>query len=208
MTKLILVIGTKRLSAWSMRAWLALRQSGLSFDEIVVDFEAPDRRARILAHSPSGRVPMLKVGDLKIWESLAICEYVAEIARDVPLWPEDPAARAVARAVANEMHAGFLDLRKALPVNLAKAPAVVEVPAPAMENVARITQSWNACRAAYGVGGPFLFGRWSIADAMYAPVATRLRTYGMPLDPVSAAYVDAIYALPAMQEYIADAKAN
>jgi glutathione S-transferase len=208
MTQLVLVIGTKRLSAWSMRAWLTLRQSRLDFREVVVDFEQPDRRNRILAHSPSGRVPMLKVGELKIWESLAICEYVAEIAREVPLWPEDQVARAAARAVANEMHAGFLDLRKALPMNLAMAPTVVEVPAPAMENVARITQSWNDCRANYGAGGPFLFGRWSIADAMYAPVATRLRTYGVPLDPVSAAYVEATYALPAMQEYLADARAN
>jgi glutathione S-transferase len=206
MPRLVLVIGTKRISSWSLRPWLALKQASLAFEEVLIDLDLPDRRARILTHSPSGRVPLLKDGELKIWDSLAICEYVAELACAVPLWPENRGVRAVARAVSAEMHSGFPALRQALPMDLARVPGPIEIPAEAKADIERITTMWNDCRDRFGAGGPFLFGRWSIADAMYAPVATRFRTYGVQLDPVSAAYVDATYALPAMQEWIAGAK--
>jgi glutathione S-transferase len=206
MPNLVLVIGTKHWSSWSLRPWLALKQAGLAFEEIVIRLRQPDSEARIRAHSPSGKVPLLKDGDLLVWESLAICEYVAELACAVPLWPENKGARALARSVSAEMHAGFPALREALSMNVTKTIALPEIPAKAQADIDRIRFIWTDCRRRFGAGGPFLFGRWSIADGMFAPVATRFRTYGVALDPVSAAYVDAIYALPALQEWIAAAR--
>lgn len=205
MSRLMLVIGTKRYSSWSLRAWLALKQARLSFDEVSIPLYQPDTKQKILEHSPSGRVPLLKDGSLRIWESLAICEYVAEIACAVPLWPENRGTRAVARAVAAEMHSGFPALRENLPMDvLADRSLTATAAAAASDDIARILEIWNTVRARYGAGGEFLFGRWSIADAMFAPVAIRFKTYGVPLDPVSAAYVKASYGLPALQEWIAD----
>lgn len=202
MSRLVLVIGTKRFSSWSMRPWLALKQAGLPFDEVEITLRQPDTKQRILEHSPSGKVPLLKDGDLKIWDSLAICEYVAEAACAVPLWPENRGARAVARSVAAEMHSGFMGLRQHLSMDVCDKIALPEIPLDAQADIERITALWNDCRAKYGAGGDFLFGRWSIADAMFAPVATRFVTYGVALDPVSQAYVDATMALPALQDWI------
>ena len=208
MAKPVLVIGSKRYSSWSLRPWLALKHSGIAFDEVVVRLRQPDTRSNILAHSPSGKVPLLRNGDLRIWDSLAICEYVAELACAVPLWPENRGARAVARSVSAEMHSGFPALRQHLPMDVAATIALPEVPAEAMADIARVKAIWADCRARFGAGGPFLFGRWSNADAMFAPVVTRFRTYGVDLDPVCAAYADAVHALPAMQEWIDAAKAD
>jgi len=206
MARLVLVVGTKRYSSWSLRPWLALKQAGLPFDEALVALRQPDTKARILEHSPSGKVPLLKDGELLVWDSLAICEYVAELACAVPLWPENRSARAVARAVSAEMHSGFMGLRQHLPMDVAQSIALPDLPAEALPDIARVQDIWTDCRARFGAGGDFLFGRWSIADAMFAPVVTRLHTYGVPLNAVSQAYVEAVLALPAMQEWIEAAK--
>lgn len=205
MSELVLVIGNKRISSWSLRPWLALKQAGLPFREVSVALRQPDTKARILDHSPSGKVPFLRHGSLGVWESLAICEYVAELAPATRLWPEDGAARAVARAVSCEMHAGFAALRQHLPMDVCTKTALPELPPEAAADVRRVAALWNDCRSRFGAGGPFLFGTFSVADAMYAPVATRFETYGVPLDPVSEAYAAAIRALPAMQEWKAAA---
>ena len=205
--RLTLVIGTKRFSSWSLRAWLALKMAGLAFDEIEIRLRQTDTRANILKHSPSGRVPLLKDGELLVWESLAICEYIADLACAVPMWPENRAARALARAVATEMHSGFMPLRQHLPMDVAqKIAPTAEALTAATDDIARIQEIWSDCRARYGSGGPFLFGRFSMADAMYAPVATRFDTYDVALNPTCAAYVAAIMALPAMQDWIEAAK--
>lgn len=206
MGNLVLVVGTKNWSSWSLRPWLALKQAGLPFDEVLIDLRRPDTREKILAHSPSGKVPVLKNGALAIWDSLAICEYVAELACAVPLWPENKGARAVARSISAEMHAGFPALRQHLSMDVTQRLPLPELPPEAVADVERVKEIWNDCRHRFGNGGPFLFGRWSIADAMYAPVVTRFHTYGLPLDAVSAAYVEAVLALPSLQEWIAAAK--
>lgn len=212
MADLVIVIGNKNYSSWSLRPWLALKATGEPFDEVMITLRQPETKAKILAHSPAGKVPVLTHGDLMVWESLAICEYLAEAFPYVGLWPSDARARAVARAVSTEMHAGFMGLRRDLPMDIhSKSRPSGTASDEAKADIARVQQIWQDCRGRFGdiegeEGGPFLFGRFSVADCMYAPVATRFRTYGVKLDPVSAAYVDAIYAHPAMQEWIAGAK--
>jgi glutathione S-transferase len=206
MGNLVLVIGTKSWSSWSLRPWLALKQSGMAFEEVLIELRKPDSRAKILAHSPSGKVPVLKNGALAVWDSLAICEYIAELACAVPLWPENKGARAVARSVSAEMHSGFPALRQHLSMVAGRSLPLPDLPADALADIDRIKEIWNDCRKRFGAGGPFLFGRWSNADAMFAPVVLRFQSYGVLLDAVCAAYVEAVLALPAMQEWIAAAK--
>jgi glutathione S-transferase len=202
-----LVIGTKRYSSWSLRAWLALKQAGVTFEEIVIRLRQPDSKARIAQYSPSGRLPFLRDDDVSVWDSLAICEYVAEMLPGAYLWPKDRSARAVARSVAAEMHSGFPALRDHLSMDVARTIALPVIPEAAQADIARIQAIWTDCRRRFGTtGGPFLFGGFTLADAMYAPVATRFRTYGVKLDPVCQAYVDAIMALPAMIEWVQAAK--
>lgn len=208
MSELLLVIGNKRYSSWSLRPWLALKQAGLSFSEVPITLRQSDTKARILAYSPSGKVPYLRHGDLGIWESLAICEYVAEIAPEARLWPEDRSARAVARSVASEMHAGFVPLRQHMSMDVCAAKTLDPVPAEVEADIGRITELWADCRRRFGADGAFLFGRFSIADAMFAPVVTRFTTYGVALDAVCRAYADAVWALPAMREWKAAAEAE
>jgi len=208
MPRLQLVIGTKRFSSWSLRPWLALKQAGLPFDEVKITLRQPDTKQQILAHSPSGKVPLLKDGGLLIWDSLAICEYVAEMACAVPLWPENRGIRALARSISAEMHSGFQGLRQHLSMDVLEQIPLEQIPEDAKGDIARIQEIWQDCRARFGAGGDFLFGRWSIADAMFAPVASRFHTYGVTLDPVSQAYVDASLALPAMQEWVDGAKSE
>jgi glutathione S-transferase len=193
-----LVIANKLYSSWSMRPWLLMRHLGIAFDEIVIPLDLPDTRARVLEHSPAGKVPILKDGDVTVWESLAIMEYVAETA-GAPVWPEDGKARAMARAVAAEMHAGFEALRSACPMNLGKRYPSRD------RGEARFEAIVRDARARFSAGGPFLFGAFSAADAMYAPLATRLDTYSIPVDPATRAYVDAILGLPAFREWRAAA---
>lgn len=197
----ILVIGNKRWSSWSLRPWIALAQAGIAFDEILVPLRTEEAIALKKRWCPSGTVPVLHHGDLAIWESLAICEYVAETFPDAKLWPEDRAARAVARAVSNEMHAGFRDLRTHMTMNVARSwPGIGHTPE-VDRDIARITSIWNSCRGTFGAGGPFLFGRFSIADAMFAPVCFRFQTYAVALDGPAAAYCDAMLDLPAMKAW-------
>jgi glutathione S-transferase len=203
MPNLILVIGNKRVSSWSLRPWLALRVAGITFEERLVALRQPDSSANIRRYSPSGKVPVLIDGDLTIWDSLAICEYAAELACAFPLWPENRGARAVARSVSAEMHSAFMPLRQTMSMDVARTIELTEVPAEVAADIARIQAIWADCRKRYGAGGPFLFGRFSIADAMFAPVATRFVTYGVALTDDSRAYVDALFSLPAMQEWLA-----
>jgi glutathione S-transferase len=201
MTELTLVVASKNYSSWSLRPYLALAHTGQPFREVVVPLGQPDTAALIAKHSPSGRVPVLLHGALSLWDSLAICEYLAERFPQARLWPEDAAARALARSVTAEMHSGFTTLRQHMPMNLrARRPGEGRAPGVA-EDIARITSLWRECRERFGQGGPFLFGRFSIADAFYAPVVTRFVTYGVELESVGQAYRDAVLALPAMKAW-------
>lgn len=206
-------LGNKRYSSWSLRAWLALAQTGAAFEEVVIPLDRPDSKAALRRHSPSGRVPALRHGDLLLWESLAICEYLAESFPAARLLPADRAARAVARAVASEMHAGFAELRRVLPMDLGREAPAPERRAMVEPDIARIAAIWRDCRARFGKAGangagPFLFGGFTIADAMFAPVATRFRSYGVALEPEEAAYAEALLAMPAMRRWYEAAAAE
>ncbi len=206
MAELTLVIGDKRFSSWSLRPWLALKQIGLPFREALIRLRRPETKAEILKHSPSGKIPCLVHGTLSVWDSLAIIEYVNELRPEAQLWPADRAARAHARSISAEMHSGFAALRQHLGMDLQREPARGEWPAEAAADIERIQAIWAECKARYGAGGPFLFGRFTAADAMYAPVVTRFHRYGVPLDPALAAYRDVVLALPAMQDWTAEAQ--
>jgi glutathione S-transferase len=210
-SELRLIIGNKNYSSWSLRPWIAMKVAGIAFTEHRIPLYGPGSKEQILVYSPAGKVPCLAVdnesgGDLRVWDSLAICEYLAE--KHPGLWPQDPAARAVARSISAEMHSGFAHLRTHMSMNIRKRhPGKGRTPE-ALADVARIVAMWSDCRAKYGTEGPYLFGKFSIADAMYAPVVLRFRTYEVELPPDCRAYADAILALPAMQEWIAAAGAE
>lgn len=207
MTDLTLVIGTQNVSSWSLRPWLALKQTGAAFQTQKITLRQPDTRQQILRHSPAGHVPILKDGARLVWDSLAVLEYLAERFPAAGLWPQDMTARALARSVSAEMHAGFAALRDDLTMDI-RLVTVRQPNAEAAADIQRITTMWRDCRSRYGSSGRFLFGRFSNADAMYAPVVTRFQSYGVPLDPVSAAYRDAVLELPAMREWYAAAAAE
>jgi len=196
-----LVIGNKNYSSWSLRPWIAMTVAGIPFEEEVVPLHTPELKQRVGALSPTGKVPVLVDGDVRIWESLAILEYLSERFPQAKLWPEDAQARAYARAVANEMHAGFVPLRRACPMNLWRPVTTPALPADVRANVARIDTLWADCRARFGAGGPFLFGAFGAADAMYAPVVSRFHTYGVSVGPQARAYMDAMRGLPAWRAW-------
>ena len=201
-----LVIGNYRYSSWSLRAWIALRMAGIDFQVERIALYQPDSKAGILKHSAAGTVPILKRDGLVLSESLAICEYAAELALEARLWPADRDTRAQARSVATEMHGGFPAVRQSLPMNFGRrAKRMPTLGDDARAQVARIESLWTGCRQRFGRGGPFLFGHFTVADAMYAPVVSRFHTYGVPLGPDARAYADAVWALPAMQEWGAEA---
>lgn len=206
MSDYTLVIGSKNYSSWSLRGWLAVRQSGAAFEEVFVPFHTDDRTALIRAQSPSGLVPVLKHGDLVINDSLAIAEYLAERHPEAGLWPADPATRAQARSAAAEMHSGFTALRSALPMNFRLKRDGPARDAAVEEDIRRITEIWQDCRERHGADGPFLFGAFCIADAMYAPVVSRFRTYGVPAPGLCATYMDAVWNHPWMIEWGAAAE--
>lgn len=195
-----LVIANKCYSSWSLRPWLLLKQFGVAFDEITIPLDLPDTKEKVLKHSPAGKVPILIDGDVTVWESIAIMEYVGE-AFGKAVWPQDPKARAMARSVAAEMHAGFQGLRNACPMNLAKKYARKDRGEAVGRDVARFSEIVRQARERFGAGGPFLFGRFSAADAMYAPLVTRLDTYSIALDATTQGYVDTILTLPAFWEW-------
>ncbi len=207
MERLTLVIANKNYSSWSLRPWLAMRQAGIPFTEILISLaEPPEAKAVFQKYSPSRRVPVLIDGDLTLWESIAICEYVAEQFPQAQLWPREEKARAIARAVSAEMHAGFVALRQNMPMDIrARHPG--EGLTPAVENdIARVTTIWRECRTTYGTDGEFLFGHFTIADTMFAPVVTRFVTYGVEVDGISQQYMESILALEAMQVWSAAAQ--
>ncbi len=197
-----IVIGTPNLSSWSMRPWLLMHDAGVPFGQTVIDLERPDRRQRILEHSPAGRVPVLKTGADLIWESLAICEYLAEAHPRRRWWPAGAAARARARAVASEMHAGFAALREALPMNFQGRGLKYQDSPEVAADIARIVVIWRDCREHQDNSeGPYLFGRFGIADAMFAPVVSRFRSYEVPLEGPPAEYAETVWRHPAMQAW-------
>jgi glutathione S-transferase len=194
---LTLVVGNRNYSSWSLRGWLAASQSGIDFETELVRLSEPGSHAALLGHSPAGRVPVLVDGERVVWDSLAIIEYLAELCPQAGLWPADADARAMARSITAEMHAGFAALRANMPMNLRKAlPGKGRGPGVALD-IERIGAIWRDARNRFGSEGPFLFGRYSAADAMYTPVATRFRTYGIDLDATSQAYADAVLRWPA-----------
>jgi glutathione S-transferase len=198
-----LVVGNKNYSSWSLRAFLAARTAGVAFDEVLVRLSEPGSRAELVKHSPAAKVPVLKHGARLVWDSLAIVEYLAEARADAGIWPADPAARAYARSIAAEMHSGFPALRAAMPMNLRKSLPGKGRGRAVTEDIERVLAIWRDCRSRYG--GPFLFGQFSGADAMYTPVATRFRTYAVELDEPVRSYVDAVLARPDYLEWHAAA---
>jgi glutathione S-transferase len=198
-----LILGSKNYSSWSFRPWLAMTVAGIAFEETVLPIYTSGAREKILAYSPSGKVPVLIDDEIRVWESLAIIEYAAEKFPAAGLWPQPGEARAHARAIAHEMHGGFLPLRRNCPMNMRRPPGAIDLPADALANVARIAEIWTDCRARYG--GPFLCGAFGAADAMYAPVVSRFHTYGVAVGPIARAYMDAMMALPAWSAWQARA---
>lgn len=208
MDKLTLVIANKAYSSWSLRPWLALKHVGAAFEEVVIPLRLPETAASIARWSPAGKVPVLRHGAVTVWESIAIIEYLAELFPEAHLWPADPVARAYARTISAEMHAGFVPLRSNMTMNLRRRLPGRGRSAEVEKDIARITAMWRDCRARFGHSGAFLFGAFSNADAMYAPVVTRFETYGVDLDAECRAYADAVLGLPAMQAWYADAAAE
>jgi glutathione S-transferase len=205
-----LFLGNKNYSSWSLRAWLVMKQCGVPFDEEVVPLREADTHTSIVRHSPSGKLPALAVGDLVIWESIAIAEYLAERFPDAKLWPAERTARAAARACTAEMHTGFVELRKAVPLNCRHPVKLKSVTDAVQADIDRLTQIWVECRGRYAAGadGALLFGAFTIADAMFAPEALRLAGAGVSLPPGAQGYVEAVLALPAIAEWRDEAAAE
>lgn len=204
MSDLTLVIGNRNYSSWSLRAWMLLKRLGLEFREVLIQLDTPTTKDQIEQYGPSGRVPVLLDGDLRVWDSLAICEYVAE--RTGRGWPRETAARAVARSVCAEMHSGFVNLRTEWPMN-ARARNRRTVLTPGLESdIDRVDEIWNDCRRRFGAGGPWLFGEYSIADAMYAPVVLRFNTYGARVSETARWYMAAALEDATLQSWLAAAK--
>jgi len=205
MAKAVLTISSKNYGAWALRGWLMAKLAGLAFTEKVISPDDPAMKAEMLLLSSSMLVPSLQHGSVKVWDTLAIGEYLNEIKPDAQLLPANVAARAHCRAISGEMHSGFASMRSALPMNIKAHFPSFKVWSRAQADIDRVLEIWTECLSQYG--GPYLFGKEvSLADAMYAPVVTRFLTYDIPLDKTSAAYVKRIMALPAMQEWIAEAQ--
>ena len=206
-----LFIGDKNLSSWSLRPWIAMKHCGISFAEERIRLRQPESRDAILRHSPSGKVPALRTNGLVVFDSLAILEYLAERRPELQLWPHDAEARALARSISAEMHSGFVTLRNDMSMELLARLPTPPISDELARDISRIVTIWHEMRAKHGVGGPFLFGAFTCADAMYAPVATRFRTYGVDLAAFgdngnAASYAETILALPEMAEWTAGAE--
>ena len=208
MSKLHLVIGNKNYSSWSLRPWIAMTMAGIPFRETVILLDTPETAAQIAEHSKAGRVPVLHHGRTIIWESMAILEYMAELFPEKHLWPKATAARALARSVANEMHAGFTALRSACPMNLRRAKKQVAMNDGVARDVARIESLWRECRQRHGKGGPFLFGTYSAADIIYAPVVSRFITYGVGVPGFALTYMEAVWEHEWLQAWLQAAEAE
>ena len=202
-----LYVGNRNYSSWSVRGSLLVRQSGIVFREVLIPLDTDEFAAKIGAVSPTRRVPVLHIDGLVIWDTLAIAEFLHEQKPAAGMWPQDRAARARARSVSAEMHSGFSDLRSCMPMDMRgrhKVPMTPDLQA----DIARIDALWNDCRATYGRGGEYLFGAWCAADAMYAPVVSRFRTYGVELSPLARRYTDAVWQWPAFKTLAAEAAAE
>lgn len=201
-----LVIGDYNISSWSLRPWLALKQAGLPFEQVVIHLGEAGAKAEIFKHSPSGKVPCLIDGETVVWDSLSICEYIAE--KTPTLWPAHRNLRAEVRSISAEMHAGFVAMRQKLPMDVRASKPFTTRTAEVEADIARIVAIWEGCRSRFSEVGPFLFGRFSVADAMFSPVVWRFLTYAIDLPPASRAYVETMRSLPAMQEWRAAALAE
>jgi glutathione S-transferase len=199
---LTLVIGNKNYSSWSLRPWIAMKVAQIPFEEVVIPLYVPASAEHILKYSPAGKVPILIDRDDTVWESLAILEHLADRFPAAKLWPDDRRARSFARAAATEMHGGFQPLRQQCTMNLWLPVKERPMPPEVLANMQRIEALWAECRSRFGNGGPFLFGTFGNADAMYAPVVARFHNYGLPVGPATRAYMDAVMALPAWQEWV------
>ena len=201
-----LVIGNKNYSSWSLRPWLLMSHAGIPFEEVPVRLFTPSFAEEIGRYAPANKVPALIDGDIVVWDSLAVVEYLAERFPDKQLWPQDPAARAFARSICAEMHAGFGNLRSQMPMNLSAMLPGMGWNVAVQRDIDRIVQLWQQARDRFGKGGPYLFGAFSIADAYYAPVVCRFATYGVHLPEPAKAYADLVLELPALQRWIAAAR--
>jgi glutathione S-transferase len=208
MARLKLVVANKAYSSWSLRPWILLAHFKIPFEDVTIPLDLPETRAMILEHSPAGKCPALHDGPITVWESLAIAEYVAEAFPDKAIWPRDKAARAHARALSSEMHAGYQALRQHCPTNFRRPVRRIELTDAVKADVARIEAAWAHARESFGKAGPFLFGDFSAADAMFAPVVNRFHVYDVPVSQGTRDYMDAIMALPAWKAWIADAEAE
>lgn len=206
MTQLTLVIGNKNYSSWSLRPWLAMKQLGLEFNEIWIPLYKPESSKKIRQYSPSGKVPVLLHDTQTIWDSLAILEYLAEEFPSLSWWPKEKATRAIARSISAEMHSGFSSLRQNMPMNCRARLLGKGMTPEVQKDIDRIVTIWRDCRQNFGAAGEMLFGEFTIADAMFAPVVLRFITYGVQLDPAVQAYAEAVLALPALQEWLKSAE--
>ena len=203
-----LIIANKAYSSWSLRPWILLTHFRIPFEEVVIPMDRPDTRSTMLKYAPTGKCPSLHDGKVAVWESLAIVEYVAEAFPEKAIWPRGKAARAHARSLASEMHAGFAALRQVCPTNFRRKPKAIALSDEAKADAARVEQAWAETRQAFGRAGDFLFGRFSAADAMFAPVVNRFHAYDIPVARTTRAYMEAIMSLPAWKAWIAGAEAE
>jgi glutathione S-transferase len=201
-----IVIGNKNYSSWSLRGWMALKHTGAEFEEIMVRLDQPDTLEALKSYSPAAKVPVLKSPDGDIWDSLAICEYLAETFPECRLWPEGIKARAHARVVSAEMHSGFVALRSMMPMDLRGTYSMPDLSDDLRADIERIDTIWQDCRNRFGQSGPFLFGEFSIADCMFAPVVARFVSYGPEISTVSRDYIDTVMNCPEMKDWIEASK--
>lgn len=206
MKQLKLAIANKNYSSWSMRPWVLLTQAGIAFEEIQLKFSDEAAVCGVEPYSPTRQVPVLMVEGEPVWDSLAICEAVAELFPDKRLWPEVARARQIARSICAEMHAGFRSLRDAMPMNMRASLPGRGMSPEVQKDIDRIAEIWESCRSRYGAGGELLFGQFTVADAFYAPVASRFLTYAVSLPPVAQRYADALLKLPAVRDWMAQAR--
>jgi glutathione S-transferase len=206
MTQFTLVIGNKNYSSWSMRPWVLLRQTGIAFKEVQLKFNDAARAEGVEVYSPTGLVPVLMTDGEPVWDTLAICEAVAELHPEKQLWPLDRRARQVARSICAEMHAGFRALRSSMPMNIRSSHPGKGMTPEARRDIERVIAIWVQCRSDHAHGGELLFGGFTVADAFYAPVVSRFQTYAVGLPPVAQAYADAVLRLFAVQEWMAAAR--
>ena len=204
MAPLTLIIGNRNYSPWSLRSWLFMKHIGLEFEEILIPLDTPETHEQIDRYGPSGRVPVLRQGTLCVWDSLAICEYIAELSGKG--WPQAPEARAVARAVCAEVHSGFSTLRSLWPMNARARNRRTAITAALEADIERIDEMWNDCRGRFGAGGPWLFGEYGVADAMYAPVVLRFNTYGARISQTARWYMASVLEDGPLQEWLQAAK--